>query len=680
MRSLGRRSFVLSVVIGLLGGMLPAPAAAAAPVLSAQTIASGLVIPWDVAFVPDGTMLVTERPGRIRVYPSGGTTVPPIRTITVPGVRAVGEAGLMGIAVDTDFASNGYVYVCASRLVSGAWRNQVLRYQIAVNGSWANLTVLNIGTMLANNIHNGCAVEMDKHGKLWISMGDANNTSLAQNRNSYNGKILRVNRDGSVPSDNPVINGTRNHVYSWGHRNPQGIAFQPGTDRVYVVEHGPQLDDEINLMVPGGNYGWPCFTGPGNTYQTISGCGPAGNYRNPAWTSGLPTLATSGGAFAWGSQWADWNGHLFVSNLKESDVRRFAPNGAGTTMSMGATLYNGSWGRLRAMVSGPGGQLYVTTSNGSGDRVIRIRPAASSVTRIAGPNRYATAAEVSNAGYPHGAAEVMVATGLDYPDALAGSAAAGHLGMPVLLVTRTGIHDVTRDELEQLKPERIWVLGSAGVVSDSVQAQLEEYASTGEVERLEGANRYGTAAAISAEWFDEGVPAAFIATGLGFADALAGAPAAAMSESPLLLVRPDRIPVETADELNRLKPQRIYVLGGPSVVNNTVEEELAGYTTGQVTRLAGDDRYETAAAITSTFWTRTDGYVATGWGYADALTGGAVAGHRNQPMLLVKDGVVPLVIGQEILQFGSRQLRILGSTGAVPTSAENVLKRLVGSP
>ena len=683
MRSLGRRSLVLSVVIGLLGGMLPAPAAAAAPILSTDTIASGLVIPWDVAFVPDGTMLVTERPGRIRVYASGGTNLVPLRTITVPDVDARGEAGVMGIAVDVDFASNGYVYVCASRTVAGAWRNQVLRYRIAANGSWANPTVLNIGTMLANTIHNGCAVEMDRFGKLWITMGDAANTALAQNRSSYNGKILRVNRDGSVPSDNPVINGVRNHVYSMGHRNPQGIGFQPGTDRVYAVEHGPQPshgDDEINLIVPGGNYGWPCYTGFGRAWGTISGgCPAASAYRNPVWSSGAGvTLATSGGAFMWGSQWADWNGQFFVSNLKESDIRRFSLNAAGTTMTMGATLFNNAWGRLRAMVSGPGGQMYVTTSTGSNDRVIRIRPAASSVTRIAGPNRYATAAQLSRSAHPGGAASVMVATGLNFPDALAGSAAAGHLGMPVLLVTKDSIPAVTATELNELNPDTIFVLGGEVVISESVRSQLEDYASTGVAERLAGANRYATAVEISTKWYSPGVAAAFVANGEGFADALAGAPAAALRESPLLLVSRNSLPAVTADELDRLNPARIYVLGGTSVVSASVATQLGTY--GPVTRLAGANRFATAAAITSAFWTRTDGYVSTGHGFADALTGGAIAGLRGQPMLLVDNGSVPWVIGQEVLQFGSRQLTILGGTAVVPTSAENVLKRLVGTP
>ena len=126
-----------------------------------------------------------------------------------------------------------------------------------------------------------------------------------------------MNRDGSVPSDNPVIAGTRNKVYSLGHRNPQGIAFRPGSNQVYAIEHGPNVNDEINLLVPGGNYGWPCYTGAGQANQPAT-CNnaPASNYRNPLWSSGGSTIATSGGAFVAGGQWADYSGHLFVSTLK----------------------------------------------------------------------------------------------------------------------------------------------------------------------------------------------------------------------------------------------------------------------------------------------------------------------------------------------------------------------------
>ena len=676
---LRRRSLVLTLTLLIGAAVVPQSASAAAPVMATATIADGLVIPWDVAFVPDGTMLVTERPGRVRVYSSGAIGASLIRTVTIPSVRAEGEAGLMGIAVDVDFAANRFVYVCASRQISGSWVNQVLRYKISTTGSWISGTVL-LGGMRANTIHNGCSLEMDRFGKLWIGMGDSGDAPRAQNRNSLNGKILRINRDGSIPSDNPLISGTRNAVYSMGHRNPQGIAIRPGTDQVYAAEHGPDVNDEINLIVAGGNYGWPCYTGAGSPHQT-SGCGPASSYRNSLWASGNSTIATSGAAFVGGSfQWQDYDGQLFVSTLKESDVRRFSINAAGTTLGVPVTHFNNSWGRLRAMVSGPGGQLYVTTSNGSNDRVIRISPAKPATGRVTGTDRYRTAAALSAHGFPGGATRAFVATGADFPDALAGGATAGHLGNPVLLVQQNAIPAATATELTRLNPQEIIVLGGETVISESVRSGLEAYASTGVATRIAGADRYETAAAISSAYYSPGVQAAFIATGAGFADALAGTAAAALRDSPLLLVTKNTIPAATQAELTRLNPQRIYVLGGGASISSIVGTALNSYTAGPVTRLSGPNRYATGAAVVRAFWTKSRAYVATGLTFADALAGGAVAGSVGVPLLLVAGTSVPLETGQEVLRLGSNWLKVIGGTAAVSTGAEAALKRLMGTP
>lgn len=676
---LRRRSLVITLILTMTAFIAPQAASAAPPSMATATIASGLVIPWDVGFLPNGQMLVTERPGRVRVYVSGSPGAALVRTIDIPSIWAVGEAGLMGIAVDVDFASNGYVYLCASRKIGSATQvNQVLRYSIRADGNWAALKVLVTG-MKANNIHNGCAVEMDRSGRLWVSMGDAGDQSLPQNRSSLNGKILRMNREGGTPTDNPVIGGVRNIVYSMGHRNPQGIALRPGTTQVFAIEHGPSVNDEINRIQPGGNYGWPCFTGAATPNNT-NGCGPASSYLAPLWASGGSTIATSGGTFAAGAQWADFNGQLFVSTLKESDVRRFTINQAGTSLGGPTTHFDDSWGRLRAMVYGPGGQLYVTTSNGSGDRVIRISPAQPTLARVAGSDRYVTAAALSQTGWPSGSSRVFVATGADFPDALAGAATAGHFSNPVLLVKWDQIPPATRTELNRLNPTDIVVLGGPGVVQESVRNALVPYASSGVVTRIFGANRYATAAAISSAYYAPGVPAAFIASGTGFADALAGAPAAALRDSPLLLVKQGSIPNETQVELNRLQPQQIYVLGGGGSISSAVGTALGAYTTGPVTRLAGADRYATSAAIVRAFWDKSPAYVATGVTFADALGGGAIAGKAGVPLLLVAGTSVPLYTGQEVLRLGANRLTVIGGTGAVSGGAETVLKRLMATP
>ena len=457
-------SLTLTLTIGLVAGLQPQTASAAPPPIVETIVESALQFPWDVAFLPDGRMLVTERPGRVRIFDSGIPDAALVGTVNIPDVRAQGESGLMGIAVDVDFASNRYVYVCASRDYpgSGGWKNEVIRYTVAANGNWVDAALL-VGGMAANVVHNGCALEMDRFGMLWVTMGDAADEALAQNRGSLNGKVLRIDRDGGIPADNPVINGTIDAVYSMGHRNPQGIAFRPGTDQVYVAEHGPELNDEINLLVPGGNFGWPCYTGPGTPYHTTD-CFSASSYYEPLWSSGGSTIATSGAAFTSGPQWGDYDGNLWVSTLKEADVRRFSLDAPGTTLTGPDTHFNGLWGRLRAAASGPGGQLYLTTSNGSNsDQIIRISPATPTVERLWGADRFATAAAVSQAAYPGGATNVMVATGRNFPDALAGSAAAGNLAMPVLLVETDSIPASTLSEIDRLNPQKIYVLGGAAV-------------------------------------------------------------------------------------------------------------------------------------------------------------------------------------------------------------------------
>jgi glucose/arabinose dehydrogenase len=374
-----RRTRFVGLVAALLAlsAILPASTFAAAPTLRARTMQSGLVIPWDVAFAPTGQMFVTERPGRVRVYASGKPGAPRLATTVISSVRAEGEAGLMGIAVDHLFRQNRLIYLCVSRTYNGKWVNQVMRYRVTSTWKLTFDRYLIRTGMRASSIHNGCAVEEGPDRKIWVSMGDASISKLAQNPSRLNGKILRVGRDGSVPADNPIWPGKSapTLVYSIGHRNPQGIAFQPGTGRVYAVEHGPEKDDEINWIRKGRNYGWPCVTGKNHPYRPgTEGCPGTSSFTLPVWSTEGPTLATSNGVFVRSSRWESWAGDLLVSTLKQRDLRRFSFDSGGSPATPRGTLFDNKWGRLRATVLGPGYQLYVTTSNGTNDRVIRITP------------------------------------------------------------------------------------------------------------------------------------------------------------------------------------------------------------------------------------------------------------------------------------------------------------------
>ncbi len=288
----------------------------------------------------------------------------------------------------------------------------------------------------------------------------------------------------------------------------------------------------------------------------------------------------------------------------------------------------------------PTGSYPLTIHGRSGDRdrtahlTISVTPVPT--TRLAGYDRYATAAAISAASFTTGVPVAYIANGLSFPDALAGAAAAGDAGGPVLLVTRDAIPASIKTELARLKPVRIVVLGGTAVVSDAVKTALAAYTVDHKpATRLAGYDRYATAAAISAASFTTGVPVAYIANGLSFPDALAGAAAAGDAGGPVLLVTRDAIPASIKTELARLKPVRIVVLGGTAVVSDAVKTALAAYTVDHkpATRLAGYDRYATAAAISAASFTTgvPVAYIANGLSFPDALAGAAAAGDAGGP-------------------------------------------------
>jgi putative cell wall-binding protein len=304
-------------------------------------------------------------------------------------------------------------------------------------------------------------------------------------------------------------------------------------------------------------------------------------------------------------------------------------------------------------------------------------PAAPSlqVVRYAGADRYATAAAVSAASFAPGVPVAYVATGANFPDALAGGAAAGFKGGPVLLVSATGVPGSTAAELERLQPAEIVVLGGSSVVSGATFDALAAYAP--EVRRLAGANRYETAAAISADTFAQGVPVAYVATGANFPDALAGTPVAGSLGGPMLLTATNELPGAIAAELDRLNPARIVILGATGAVSSGVASQLAAYTSGSVTRLSGADRYATAVAVSRASFASADTvFVATGANFPDALAGGPVAAMQDVPLLLVPATTLPNVVRQELLRLGPSKVVVLGSTGVVSNAIVSEMQSL----
>ncbi len=304
-----------------------------------------------------------------------------------------------------------------------------------------------------------------------------------------------------------------------------------------------------------------------------------------------------------------------------------------------------------------------------------------SIVRLAGSDRYETAAKISAATYRPGVPVAYVATGTGFSDALAAGPVAAATGGPVVLVRPSDIPDATAAELRRLRPGRIVVLGGTSAVTDGVAKALRGFATTGRVDRIGGADRYATAAALSASTFKPGVAVAFIGTGLDFPDAMSGSAAGGVDHGPVLLVRPDRIPPATATELRRLAPGSIVVLGGPAVISDAVLADLGGYSSS-VVRVSGSDRYATAAKVSArTFEPGVAvAYVATGLDFPDALAGASAATVEDGPLLLVRGTRIPAAALAELRRLKPRRIVILGGSGVVSASIARELRDLLAGP
>lgn len=305
------------------------------------------------------------------------------------------------------------------------------------------------------------------------------------------------------------------------------------------------------------------------------------------------------------------------------------------------------------------GESYLSVGAGGTDSV-ELVVRAESVERISGENRYGTAAAASHDAYAPGVDVVFVATGTQFADALTGSALAGHQGAPILLVKPGAVPAVTAAELDRLNPASVVVLGGTGSVSEAVKTQVGSYAG-GNVERISGAERYATAAALAQEF-----PAGdhvFVATGEQYADALAASAAAGADGVPVLLVKQNSLPSATKSALAALDPTSITLLGGTGSVSNGVATELGTY--GEVTRASGGDRYATAAALSAQRGDAAGAVIATGTDFPDALTGAAYAAVADVPVLLVKPTSIPGATGSELDRLAARAVLVFGGTASV---------------
>lgn len=317
-------------------------------------VASGLATPWSISFLPNGDMLVTEREGKLTRIGKDRVSTP------IEGVKETSEGGLLGVALDPDFAQNSYLYMYYTTEDDGKLTNRVDRYVLRGDSVGDDTAI--IKNIPAASNHNGGAIAFGPDKKLYITTGDAGQSDSAQDNQSLAGKLLRINSDGSVPSDNPFGNA----VWSYGHRNPQGIAWD-STGQLWSVEHGPSGTktgrDELNRIEKGANYGWPVITGD----ERREGM--------------MPPVAQSGDNDTWApSGMAYMNGSLYFAGLRGQTLYR-AEIADDNHSVMLSKYFSETYGRMRA-VTEHGGQLYFSTSNRDGrgspqnddDKVLRWRP------------------------------------------------------------------------------------------------------------------------------------------------------------------------------------------------------------------------------------------------------------------------------------------------------------------
>ena len=340
-----------------------------------QSVATNLDTPWEILWGPDDHIWLTERYGRVsRLNPETGE----LQTlITIDEVYETGESGLLGMALHPNFQDSSYVYLVYNYLEGSSIKERLVRYTYE-NEELTSPLVLMEG-IDGSSIHNGSRIVIDNSRRLYFTTGDASNTSHSQNLDSRNGKILRMNLDGSIPEDNPFQDS---YVWTYGHRNAQGLVISPD-GIMYSSEHGPASDDELNIIEKGRNYGWPDVMGFCDEAPETSFC-ENNNVKEPiaAWT---PTLAVAGITHYHHNSIPEWDNSILMTTLKESELVQLKLNEEGTEVEEETVWFDNWFGRLRDVCVSPDGKLYLAVSNRDGrgnpnpgdDRIVEFAAATS---------------------------------------------------------------------------------------------------------------------------------------------------------------------------------------------------------------------------------------------------------------------------------------------------------------
>lgn len=364
----------------------PAPRSTSVPTLAVEVVARGFEHGWDIGFLPDGKALVTERPGRIALV-SGlrkGARRTQVRA-DLGDLYVNSEGGLLGMVVHPDFATSREFTTCQTHQENGSPVDiRLVTWKLSADETSAErVRDLLTGLPISTGRHSGCRPELAADGALVVGTGDTAVGSIPQDLTSLGGKTLRLDLQTGKPlPDNPFAgsgNANQRYVQSYGHRNVQGVALRPGTDQMFTAEHGPDNNDEINLIRSGANYGWDPSQG-GTVGGYDEGVAMTDTRRFPdavaaVWQSGRTTQAVCALEFLQGKQWGAFDGALVVTALKGAKLLVLTIDDAGAVTDVAIPeSTNGPFGRLRAARLGPDGALYVTTTNGNDDKLLRITP------------------------------------------------------------------------------------------------------------------------------------------------------------------------------------------------------------------------------------------------------------------------------------------------------------------
>jgi glucose/arabinose dehydrogenase len=377
-----RRVFSIAAALFLAALAVPAPATFAQQrnfssekhSFRLVTLVEGLENPWSIAFLPDGRMLVTERPGRLRIV-SKDFRLEPSPVEGLPPIVEAGQGGLFDVVLHPRYAENGWIYISYNGAGSGGWGTELLRARLEGNRLADTQVLFRLQPKSRTGQHFGGRIVFDRKGFLYLTLGDRGDKERAQRLDDHAASVIRLHDDGRVPADNPFVNrpGARPEKFTLGNRNMQGAALHPQTGELWTHEHGPQGGDEVNVMRAGRNYGWPVITfGVNYGIGTKIGEGTAKAGMEQPIYYWVPSIAPSGMTFYTGDRFPDWRGNVFVGSLKFQLLARLELDGEKVVKE--ERLTRGKLGRIRDVRTGPDGYIYLLTDAPDGV-LARIEPA-----------------------------------------------------------------------------------------------------------------------------------------------------------------------------------------------------------------------------------------------------------------------------------------------------------------